>query len=108
VLGCAGLLALAFHLFNPGRYPEPTFVLLSGGLMIGAIFMATDMTTSPVTPRGVWIFGALIGVLTVIIRYFGGLTEGVMYAILMANSLVPMIDQYSQPRVFGAVQGKKA
>jgi len=108
VLGSAALLALAFHLFNPGRYPEPTFVLLSGGLMLGALFMATDMATSPVTPKGVWIFGALIGVMTVIIRYFGGLTEGVMYAILFANSLVPMIDQYTQPRVFGGVKGSKA
>jgi len=108
VLGSAALLALAFHLFNPARYPDPTFVLLSGGLMLGALFMATDMATSPVTPKGVWIFGALIGVLTVIIRYFGGLTEGVMYAILVANSLVPMIDQYTQPRVFGSAKGKQA
>ncbi len=108
VLGSAALLALAFHLFNPHRYPDPLFVLLSGGLMIGAVFMATDMATSPVTPKGVWIFGSLIGVLTVVIRYFGGLTEGVMYAILVANSLVPMIDQLTQPRVFGAVKGKKA
>jgi electron transport complex protein RnfD len=108
VLGSAALLALAFHLYNPARYPEPTFVLLSGGIMLGAIFMATDMATSPVTPIGVWIFGALIGVLTVIIRYFGGLTEGVMYAILVANTLVPMIDQYTQPRVFGGVKGAKS
>jgi electron transport complex protein RnfD len=76
--------------------------------MIGAVFMATDMATSPVTPKGVWIYGALIGVVTVMIRYFGGLTEGVMYAILIGNALAPLIDQVTQPKVFGAVKGKKA
>ena len=108
VLGSAALLALAFHLFNPGRYPDPAFVLLSGGLMIGAVFMATDMATSPVTPKGVWIYGTLIGMLTVIIRYFGGLTEGVMYAILIGNALTPIIDQLTQPRVLGAQRTKQA
>jgi len=72
------------------------------------VFMATDMATSPVTPRGVWIYGALIGVLTVMIRYFGGLTEGVMYAILIGNALAPLIDQVTQPKVFGQVKEKKA
>jgi len=107
VLGSAALTALAFHLFDP-HYPDPLFVLLSGGLMLGAVFMATDMATSPVTPKGVWIYGALIGVVTVMIRYFGGLTEGVMYAILLGNALAPLIDQVTQPKVFGEVKGKKA
>ena len=75
--------------------------------MLGAWFMATDMATSPVTPRGVWLYGALIGILTVMIRYFGGLTEGVMYAILIANAAAPLLDQFSQPRVFGDVRDKK-
>ena len=101
VLGSAALLAWAFHLADPGRYPDPLFVLLSGGILLGAIFMATDMATSPVTPKGVWIYGVLIGVVTLMIRFFGGLTEGVMYAILIGNALTPMIDQYTQPRVFG-------
>jgi electron transport complex protein RnfD len=104
VLGSAALLAWAFYLYDPSRYPSPSFVLLSGGLMLGAVFMATDMATSPVTPVGVWIYGAVIGVVTVIIRYFGGLTEGVMYAILLGNALTPLIDQYTQPRVFGTRQ----
>ncbi len=69
--------------------------------MLGAIYMATDMATSPVTPVGVWIYGVIIGVTTVIIRYFGGLTEGVMYAILLGNALTPLIDRYTQPRVYG-------
>ena len=60
------------------------------------------MVTSPVTPKGVWIYGAIIGVVTVMIRYFGGLTEGVMYAILIGNALAPLIDQYTQPKVFGS------
>ena len=106
VLGSAVLVALVFYLFDPMRYPPPFFVLLSGGLVLGALFMATDMATSPVTPKGVWIYGAVIGVVTVMIRYFGGLTEGVMYAILLGNALTPLIDQYTQPRVFGAARKK--
>jgi Na+-translocating ferredoxin:NAD+ oxidoreductase subunit D len=108
VLGSAALTALLFQMIDPARYPDPLFVLLSGGIMLGAVFMATDMATSPVTPRGVWIYGALIGVLTVMIRYFGGLTEGVMYAILIGNGLSPLIDQVTQPKVFGQVKEKKA
>ncbi|HEY3325964.1 MAG TPA: RnfABCDGE type electron transport complex subunit D [Novimethylophilus sp.] len=104
VLGSAALLAWALHLAVPARYPDPAFVLLSGGLMLGAVFMATDMATSPVTPLGVWIYGALIGVLTVVIRYFGGLTEGVMYAILIANAAAPLIEQFTQPRTYGATK----
>jgi electron transport complex protein RnfD len=106
VLGSAMLMAWAFHLAVPTRYPSPSFVLLSGGLMLGAWFMATDMATSPITPRGVWMYGILIGVVTVIIRYFGGLTEGVMYAILIANAAGPLMDQFNQPRVFGEKRGK--
>jgi electron transport complex protein RnfD len=108
VLGSAMLLALAFHLWQPTRFPPPEFVLLSGGLVLGAVFMATDMATSPVTPLGVWIYGIVIGVVTVVIRYFGGLAEGVMYAILIGNALTPLIDQYTQPRVFGARRGRGA
>jgi electron transport complex protein RnfD len=107
VLGSAALTALVFQWIDPARYPDPLFVVLSGGIMLGAVFMATDMATSPVTPKGVWIYGALIGVLTVMIRYFGGLTEGVMYAILIGNALAPLIDQVTQPRLFGDVKGSK-
>jgi electron transport complex protein RnfD len=106
VLGSALLVAWVFHLVQPARYPTPTFVLLSGGLMLGAWFMATDMATSPVTPRGIWLYGALIGILTMMIRYFGGLTEGVMYAILIANAASPLLDQFNQPRVFGDSRNK--
>jgi electron transport complex protein RnfD len=77
-------------------------VLFSGGLMLGAMFMATDMVASPVTPLGSVIYGLLIGAVTVVIRLFGGLNEGVMYAILLANALSPLISDWTQPRVFGA------
>ena len=69
--------------------------------MLGAMFMATDMVASPLTPKGLWLYGAVIGFLTVIIRLYGGLTEGVMYAILIANALSPMISSITQPRVYG-------
>jgi electron transport complex protein RnfD len=104
VIGSALLVAWLFRLYDPVVYPPIHLVLFSGGLMVGALFMATDMATSPVTPVGVWIYGAVIGVVTVMIRYFGGLTEGVMYAILLGNALTPFIDQYTQPRVFGMRQ----
>ena len=74
---------------------------LSGGLLFGAVFMATDPVTSPVTRRGAWIFGAGIGVLVVLIRLFGGLPEAVMYSILLMNSLAPLINRLTQPRTFG-------
>jgi electron transport complex protein RnfD len=76
-------------------------MLFSGGLMLGAVFMATDMVTSPVTRMGAWIFGAGIGALVVLIRSWGGLPEGVMYAILLMNAMVPFINRATRPRVFG-------
>jgi electron transport complex protein RnfD len=83
------------------RYANPLAVLFSGGLMLGAFYMATDMVTSPVTRTGAWIFGAGIGALVVLIRVWGGLPEGVMYAILLMNALVPFINRATKPRVFG-------
>ena len=80
------------------------FHILSGGLIIGAFFMATDMVTSPVTVRGRYIFGFGCGILTSIIRLVGGYPEGVSYAILLMNLTVPLINRYTQPRVFGEVK----
>jgi electron transport complex protein RnfD len=88
-------------LIDPERFASPLFMLFSGGLMIGAMYMATDMVTSPVTNLGAWIFGVGIGFLVVLIRTWGGLPEGVMYAVLLMNALVPFINQATQPRVFG-------
>ncbi|MCG5530728.1 RnfABCDGE type electron transport complex subunit D [Halorhodospira halochloris] len=101
VLGGAFVTAALFYAVDPEHFPTPWFVLLSGGMMLGAVFMASDMSSSPVTPAGVWIYGLLIGFLAVIIRFFGGLPEGVMYAILLGNAMVPLIERYTQPRTYG-------
>ena len=81
------------------------YQVLGGGLMLGAIFMATDYATSPATPVGQWIFGVGCGVLTVIFRYFGIFPEGVTYAILLMNALVWFIDRITAPRRFGTKKG---
>ncbi|MDX1622975.1 MAG: RnfABCDGE type electron transport complex subunit D [Gemmatimonadota bacterium] len=94
------LVSGALHAIDPGS-PGPLFSLLSGGLVLGAVYMATDPVTSPVTKPGAWIFGIGIGLLVVLIRVWGGLPEGVMYAILFMNALVPFIGRATQPRVFG-------
>ncbi len=91
----------SLHLINPEEYPSAVFMLFSGGLMLGAVFMATDMVSSPLTTRGVIVYGMLIGILVVVIRIWGGLPEGVMYAILFANACTPLINWISQPRVYG-------
>jgi electron transport complex protein RnfD len=102
ILGVVALLSAILHGLDATRYPGPIFMLFSGGLILGAVFMATDMVTSPVTHRGSWIFGAGIGCLVVVIRIWGGLAEGVMYAILLMNALVPFINRATQPKVFAA------
>ena len=90
-----------FYVLGVSQFP-PLFMLFSGGLMLGAIYMATDMVTSPVTNKGCWLYGVGIGALVVIIRVWGGLPEGVMYAILLMNALVPFINRATQPRKFGS------
>jgi len=102
VMAGAALTALPLWLHDGAVFPSPWFVLGSGGLMLGAWFMASDMVASPVTPWGALLYGIFIGVVTVIIRLFGGLTEGVMYAILLANAASPLIAAVTQPRVYGA------
>ncbi len=104
VLGSAFLLSGLFYLIDPAGYPHPVFMLFSGGLMLGAVFMATDMVASPLTPQGIWIYGAFIGIVTIVIRLWGGLPEGVMYAILLANAVSPHIDSWIQPRVYGTAK----
>jgi electron transport complex protein RnfD len=100
------LMTWIFHQVDPQTYPGPLFMLFSGGLMLGAVFMATDMVASPITNPGCWLYGLLIGVLVVVIRFWGGMPEGVMYAILLANAVSPHIDSLIRPRVFGT--GRKA
>ena len=106
VLGTVALLQGALHLMDAGKYASVPFMLFSGGLMLGAVFMATDMVTAPVTKLGRWMFGGVIGLTVVVIRAWGGLPEGVMYAILLANALVPFINKVTQPRVFAARRAK--
>ncbi|MDK9724009.1 MAG: RnfABCDGE type electron transport complex subunit D [Sterolibacteriaceae bacterium MAG5] len=101
IIGSAGLTAWVLFALSPTSYPNPMFMLLSGGLILGAMYMATDMATSPVTPRGMWVYGAAIGLLTVVIRYYSGLPEGVMYAILLGNAATPLIERITQPMPFG-------
>lgn len=108
MLVTAAVLATIFHTIDPAKYPDAAFTLCSGGLMLGAFFMATDMVSSPVTPLGVWIYGAFIATLTVVIRFFGGLPEGVMYSILLGNAIAPIIESLTQPRVYGTQKVARA
>jgi electron transport complex protein RnfD len=96
----------ALHALDPASYASPLFMLFSGGLMLGAMFMATDMVASPMTPGGCFLYGALIGTLVVVIRAWGGMPEGVMYAILIGNAVSPHIDRWIQPRVYGVGAGR--
>lgn len=97
----AAILTSALHLLDPVRNPLPWHAIGSGGLLFGAVFMATDPVSSPTTPRGAWIFGLSIGALVVLIRDYGGLPEGVMYAILLMNAATPLLERVAQPRPFG-------
>ena len=100
IIGTVAVLSGILHAIDPHK-PDAPFMLFSGGLMLGAVYMATDMVTSPVTNLGKWLFGIGIGILVFVIRVWGGLPEGVMYAILFMNALVPFINRATQPRVFG-------
>ena len=101
IFAAVGALAAVLHQVDPARYASAGFMLFSGGLALGAVFMATDMVTSPITPRATWVYGALIGTLVVVIRTWGGMPEGVMYAILLGNATAPHLDRWLQPKVFG-------
>ena len=88
-------------LINPDKYIDPVFHLISGGVMLGALYMATDYVTSPMTSRGMLIYGFGIGFITVVIRVFGSYPEGVSFAILIMNGFVPLMNKYIKPRRFG-------
>ena len=100
-IGTVFILSGLFWLINPDQYMSPLFHILTGGLMLGAFYMATDMVTSPVTYRGMMVFGAGCGAITIIIRLFGGYPEGVSYSILLMNAATPLIDRYMRPKTFG-------
>ncbi len=100
-LGTVALFSGIFWAMDPGRYINPLFHLVTGGLMLGAFFMATDMVTSPLTLKGMIVFGIGCGLITIIIRMWGGYPEGVSFAILLMNGAVGLIDRYTQPVKFG-------
>ncbi len=102
------VLGQLLHWLNPARSASGLFHVFSGGLMLGAVYMATDMVTVPTTNKGRWLFGACVGAIVVIIRVYGGLPEGVMYAILIMNAFTPLINRSTQPTVFGTVKLKEA
>ena len=93
-----------YWLIDSTAYASPAFHVFSGGLMLGALFMATDMVTTPVTKKGMLIFGVGCGLLTMIIRFYGGYPEGVSFSILFMNALTPLIDKFTKPRVLGEVK----
>ena len=101
MLGTVALLATLMHLYDPLRYAHAGVHLLSGGLMLGAFFIATDPVGSPNTQRGKLIFAAGIGALVYIIRTWGGFPEGLAFAVLLMNAATPLIDHYIQPRIYG-------
>ena len=94
------VIAGIFHLANPAEYVNPFIHLLSGGLILGACFMATDMVTSPTSPWGMIVFGCGCGLLTIIIRLFGAYPEGVSFSILLMNAVVPLINKGFKPKQF--------
>ena len=102
ILGTVFVFSGLLHLASP-IYPDPLSVLLTGGLMLGAIFMATDYVTSPMTPRGQLIYGVCIGFLTILIRNWGAYPEGMSFAILIMNAFTPLINNYVKPKRFGEV-----
>ena len=101
VIGSLLIFTSILWLVDPTRYANPMFHLLSGGLLLGAIFMATDYVTSPMSPAGMIIYGIGIGILTVLIRVWGAYPEGVSFAILIMNAFVPLMNAYIKPKRFG-------
>ena len=95
------LFSLVFWLINPDVYTGPIFNLATGGLMLGSVFMATDYVTSPMSTLGGCIYGAGIGIITMLIRYFGAYPEGVSFAILIMNAFVPLINKFCHQKKYG-------
>lgn len=104
ILATVGLVSSGYYLLNPTTAASPLVHLFGGGLLFGAVFMATDMVTSPITPIGTLVYAFGIGLLVFVIRVFGGLPEGVMYSILIMNSVVPLLNRFTRPRPFGPRQ----
>ena len=101
ILGTMFAIQAALWIVNPEQFIEPMFHLLTGGAMLGAIYMATDMVTSPMTHKGQFIYAAGIGLITVMIRNFGAYPEGISFAILIMNGFTPLLNAFIKPKRFG-------
>lgn len=101
ILGTVAVLSSLLYVASPETYMNPLAVLTTGGLMLGACFMATDYVTSPMTPKGQVIYGVMIGIITLVIRNWGAYPEGMSFAILIMNAFTPLINTYCKPRRFG-------
>ena len=108
ILAAVAIFSGIFWAINPEQFTDPVFNLLTGGLLLGSVFMATDYVTSPMSNVGGIIYGVGIGVITMLIRYFGAYPEGVSFAILIMNALVWILDRYTIPRRFGVMKGGKS
>lgn len=104
VLGTMGVFAAILWFTDPSQYINPLFHIFSGGALLGAIYMATDYVTSPMSKRGMLIYGFGIGLITILIRVWGAYPEGISFAILIMNACVPLINMYIKPKRFGAVK----
>lgn len=102
VLATIAVMTGIFWWIDPDQYADPLIHVLSGGAILGAFYMATDLVTSPVTKKGMVVFALGIGVITVVIRLFGSYPEGISFAILIMNAFVPLINSYFKPRRFGS------
>ncbi|MDR1006259.1 MAG: RnfABCDGE type electron transport complex subunit D [Bacteroidales bacterium] len=100
-IGSAVVFTAILWMVNPDKFFNPLYHIFSGGLMLGALFMATDMVTTPVTGKGQIIFGLGCGILTIVFRCFGSMPEGVSFAILIMNACTPLINKFSKPKRFG-------
>ena len=101
ILGTVAVFSGIFWAINPAEYTDPVFNLLTGGLLLGSIFMATDYVTSPMSNWGGVVFGVGIGLITMLIRYFGAYPEGVSFAILIMNSVVPLLNKWFHTKKYG-------
>ncbi len=104
IIATVAIFTTALWLGNDEKFADPLFHLLTGGLLLGAIYMATDYVTSPMSTKGMLIYGVFIGIITVLIRVFGSYPEGVQFAILLMNGATPLINKYVKPKRFGEVK----
>ncbi len=101
IVGSISLFTGILWCINPEQYMDPVFHILTGGVLLGSIFMATDYVTSPMSKRGMMIYGVGIGVITILIRVWGAYPEGISFAILIMNAVVPILNKYVKPARFG-------